>query len=632
MFDQFDVTCPCCATAFEAEAGSLVCPSCDWDFEVDPLGEVTEGDLQDREGLWEVNDDGEWVADAPETAGCPRCSRPVELAESGALSGWCVRCHRTFLVRQPYDFRRVEESYDDEWCEDLLLPWEEELACPNCGGEHGDYGDDDYDVLAVWPGGSRVRCGCGWEYEVATELEVGPSEPDEEEEVAEGPRRTIVVSPAGKNHTRTLREALQRASDGDRVLVRPGYYEESLTLYNNLEIIGDGPPEDVILCGKHGPCLINHARRATVRGLTLWGLAGMGGRPAEAVEVVRGRLLLAQCSVTSDSGPCVRARGYTTEVVLRCCRLHDGTGGGIAVEEGARATLEDGAVEANAAAGVDVRGGEVVLRRCRVSGGPAEGVCVSGGTVKAVDCEIAENAGPGVVVSGGRAELRDCDVRSNGTAGILIEERGHCTVEGGTLAGNAGAGVRLMHRCNLVMRGCEVSGNATGVEARGRALVEDSRVSGNAGRGVAVIGGKLCLSGCRLSDNAVGVAVTDGVLWMEGCEVSGGKAGVGARGGHMVIQRCRVRGASRAGLLLRPGTFALAEDCDVCGNGGAGVEVRGGGPLVRGCRVRDNRLAGVWVHGRGSACVEDCDLAGNGRGPCEVESGCVVRVSGNQRV
>ena len=58
---------------------------------------------------------------------------------------------------------------------------------------------------------------------------------------AQPSHRTIVVSPAGE--VRTLGQALERARDGDRILVRPGTYREpTIVVDRRVTIEGDGLP------------------------------------------------------------------------------------------------------------------------------------------------------------------------------------------------------------------------------------------------------------------------------------------------------------------------------------------------------------------------------------------------------
>jgi len=56
---------------------------------------------------------------------------------------------------------------------------------------------------------------------------------------------THVVDAYHRGDFVSVRAAIEAASPGDRILVRPGLYEESLVVDKPLEIIGDGPVEDI---------------------------------------------------------------------------------------------------------------------------------------------------------------------------------------------------------------------------------------------------------------------------------------------------------------------------------------------------------------------------------------------------
>lgn len=81
--------------------------------------------------------------------------------------------------------------------------------------------------------------------------------------------RTLVVDPAGLGDDTTISAAIQTASAGDRIVVRPGYYREGLVLDKPLHIIGDGPLEDIVVRATGGEALHFSADIGRVENLTL---------------------------------------------------------------------------------------------------------------------------------------------------------------------------------------------------------------------------------------------------------------------------------------------------------------------------------------------------------------------------
>src|SRR5437879_2720367 len=61
------------------------------------------------------------------------------------------------------------------------------------------------------------------------------------------PSLTLTVAPAGAADFRTVQEAIRSAQPAARILVRPGRYEEGVTLDKDLEICGDGPREEIVI-------------------------------------------------------------------------------------------------------------------------------------------------------------------------------------------------------------------------------------------------------------------------------------------------------------------------------------------------------------------------------------------------
>src|SRR5690242_18982982 len=79
----------------------------------------------------------------------------------------------------------------------------------------------------------------------------------------------LVVSPSGPADCRSVQDAVRRAAPGTRILVRPGVYEEGLVLEKPLEIIGDGPRDEIVLTSYDAHCVSMRTTHAVVRGLTL---------------------------------------------------------------------------------------------------------------------------------------------------------------------------------------------------------------------------------------------------------------------------------------------------------------------------------------------------------------------------
>jgi len=100
---------------------------------------------------------------------------------------------------------------------------------------------------------------------------------------------TLVVAPNGTAAFRTIQDAVDAASPGTRILVKPGRYAEIVRTEKHLEIVGDGTAKDIVIDGLHDyggvlthpadwrMCIEIEAASCSLRNLTLKGHVFVGG-------------------------------------------------------------------------------------------------------------------------------------------------------------------------------------------------------------------------------------------------------------------------------------------------------------------------------------------------------------------
>lgn len=81
--------------------------------------------------------------------------------------------------------------------------------------------------------------------------------------------RTLVVDQMHRGDHVTITEAIKAAKPGDRILVRPGLYEEGLVIDKPLEIIGDGELREVTIRVGGQDAISFKAARGRLANLTL---------------------------------------------------------------------------------------------------------------------------------------------------------------------------------------------------------------------------------------------------------------------------------------------------------------------------------------------------------------------------
>ena len=247
---------------------------------------------------------------------------------------------------------------------------------------------------------------------------------------------THVVDPLHRGDYTTITEAIEAAQPGDRILVRPGRYEEGLVIGKPLEIIGDGDRDDITVqaVGKHA--LLFQTTMGRVSNLTLR-QAGEGDW--YGVDIAQGRLELEDCDISSESLACVAIHGGA-DPRLRRNRVHDGKRSGVLVCENGQGTLGDNDIFGNALAGVEIReGGNPILRRNRIHDGKSGGVYVhENGQGTLEDNGIFGNALAGVhIKTGGNPTLHRNRINKNSYQAIYVHDGGGGTFEDNDLRDNA---------------------------------------------------------------------------------------------------------------------------------------------------------------------------------------------------
>src|SRR5204863_9829002 len=94
----------------------------------------------------------------------------------------------------------------------------------------------------------------------------------------------LVVAPSDSEF-RTIGEALQQATSGSRIIVRPGVYKESLRITKKVEIVGDGAASEIVVESPDGNALLMKSDLAKIHALTFRGSAGVTGREPYALHV-----------------------------------------------------------------------------------------------------------------------------------------------------------------------------------------------------------------------------------------------------------------------------------------------------------------------------------------------------------
>ena len=294
--------------------------------------------------------------------------------------------------------------------------------------------------------------------------------------------RDHVVDPDHRGDFVTVSEAIKAARPGDRILVRPGHYQESLVIDKALVILGDGPAADIQICARDTHAVVFQADKSRIANLTLRQTGGEG--TWYGVDITRGRLELEGCHITSQSSACVAIHDGANPR-LRGNRISHGKQSGVYVHDNGLGTLEDNDITANARAGVEITtGGDPTLRGNRISHGKDAGVYVhNNGLGTLEDNDITANALAGVTIAaGGDPILRHNRIHDGKDAGVYVHDDGLGTLEDNDITANARAGVTIGADGNPTLRHNRINRNrrvAVQIYESGKGVLEDNDLTGN---------------------------------------------------------------------------------------------------------------------------------------------------------
>jgi parallel beta-helix repeat protein len=291
------------------------------------------------------------------------------------------------------------------------------------------------------------------------------------------PPTHVVDAFPGRGDFTTVSAAIKRAKPGDRILVRPGLYDEGLVVDKPLEILGDGPVSDIQIRARGADALLFQATIGRVANLTLRQAGGEG--KWFGVDITQGRLDLEGCDIGSESLACVAIRNGA-DPRLRRNKIHDGKQSGVFVYDSGLGTLEDNDITGNANVAVSVRdGSNPTLRRNRI-----EDVLVhDGGLGTLEDNDITGSKGTGVEIrTGGNPTLRRNKIHDNKQSGVYVQNEGLGILEDNEITDNGYAGVSVQNGGNPTVRGNRINRNSyQGIWIRkgGRGVMENNDLTGN---------------------------------------------------------------------------------------------------------------------------------------------------------
>ena len=287
-----------------------------------------------------------------------------------------------------------------------------------------------------------------------TAVEIESYLTDENSELPPLPSSEIVtVDAEGSGDFSSIQEAIDHASPGARILVRPGKYRDSLHIDKAVQLVGDGPAEEIIVSVRDARCLeIAALGPILIRGLTLRCRPGQDEEESYALDIASGRPVIEECFITSTSLACISVHD-DADAFFRDCAIGGSQDAGVFVYANGRGFFDDCRIAGNAEAGVTVgEGARAVFKSCEICENQGGGAFLfKGGVARFEECQVHGNAKAGIAIAGGaRGEIKRCQITRNSGEGIVLQDGAIADVSGSNLANNSKGAWRIPERCKLV--------------------------------------------------------------------------------------------------------------------------------------------------------------------------------------
>jgi len=148
----------------------------------------------------------------------------------------------------------------------------------------------------------------------------------------------LVVSRLGQGQFKTIGEAIRMAKPGSKIVVRPGVYEETVSVDRPVDLSAEtGAAEgSTILESAAGSVMTVSSTDCIIRGLSIRARSGLQTKVDFVVDVPKGRAIFQDCDVSGGAKATVLVHGGGTEPVFRRCHIFNGVGTGVFVVAAAK--------------------------------------------------------------------------------------------------------------------------------------------------------------------------------------------------------------------------------------------------------------------------------------------------------
>ncbi len=256
-------------------------------------------------------------------------------------------------------------------------------------------------------------------------------------------RRVLTVDTKGIADFARISDAIRAAVNGDIIALRMGLFEEKVFINKEIELTTDRdvePGEVIVTSG-----IIVTAYGVVVRNLHI----------QQQVDVRSGSATFVQCDLSQGADGIRVLTGASAK--LTNCKIHQvvTNGDGVYVQEGGKAELEGCDISDCRVNGVHVKGGDLLMRKCNISGCDFGVYFRKSGHGAVEDCSFDRVKSFAVYITGGsdpvicRNSIKNADIH-----GIMVAQLGGGVLRDNTVEGS----VRILRGCTPTLHVNNVTG------------------------------------------------------------------------------------------------------------------------------------------------------------------------------
>ena len=221
---------------------------------------------------------------------------------------------------------------------------------------------------------------------------------------------------------KTIADAMRIAKVGDKIIVAPGKYVETLRMTRPVSIIGEGHVSDIQIESSGKDTFVFETEHGVLQNLTI---RQKGTGFWNCVDCVSGQLQIEGCDITSTSLTCISVHRKDTRPRIWRTTVHNCGGTGIYFFDGCKGMVEDCDIHSNAQSGIEIsEGSNPDIKFSRISANSQHGILVH---------------------DNGKGVFTDNEIFKNRLAGIEVRESGHPKIQRNKIFGHESSGGVYVH-------------------------------------------------------------------------------------------------------------------------------------------------------------------------------------------